>query len=210
MSSIQSNMNEWSEPIAGANSAMSSAKPFKLLRRFLKDFGGKFPSAVLSLFALCAAFVAGVQPLDAQALNPIAPLYFTMLQGNNPPPAQVFELTSTGNPIPIVISVNPGTGGNWLSTGTGGTTTQYTAVAAINGNVASNLPAGIYSSEISIRPSNGTATVNIPVTLVIAASGTNSLVGLAGALNFQMPENGQPSAAKSHYCQYSNWLFGLE
>ena len=127
----------------------------------------------------------------------INPLQFSMVQGGGAPTAQVVQaLSSNGLSVGIVVSVSAGSGGAWLTTGTGGTSTPYTAVIGVNGNVASNLAAGVYTSEVIFSPGNGQSPVTVPVTLTIVQPSTNSLANLPGALNFVLKLNGGNPASQ--------------
>ena len=126
----------------------------------------------------------------------INPLQFTMVQGGNVPLPQVIEsTTSEGLSIGIIVSVSAGSGGAWLTTGTGGTSTPYTAVIGVNGNVASNLAPGVYTSEVIFSPGNGQSPLTVPVTLTVVQPSADYFNNLPGGLYFSaLTGTGDPAS----------------
>lgn len=107
---------------------------------------------------------------DQLAVGPTA-LLFSYEVGQNPPPSQTIDVTSTGQPLTFTLGIsNTSCGSNWLSaspiaattTSPGATVTVYAAVTGIGpgtctGNVILNYTSG-----------TGPASISIPVTLVVS------------------------------------------
>lgn len=87
-------------------------------------------------------------------------------QGGNPPEGRTITVSSTGTPIPLVVSSNS-TGG-WLSATLSTNTTPASLNIAVN---ATGLPNGIYSGSVSVGPSDtSTPTVVLPVRLQVTSA----------------------------------------
>ncbi len=143
---------------------------------------------------LTLALTGATQPLHAQQLTHIDPLFFTMPEFGNAPPGQVIEATSsTGGAVNTYVSVSTGTGGAWLHVSSGGyNNTPFAEFVSIDPTIAKGLLAGTYTGEVVIAPSDGTAPLTIPVTLTVAGSGAPFFDNLPGGLSFSLAANGRP------------------
>ena len=75
-------------------------------------------------------------------------------------------MSSAGLPLAFTISETTSTGGDWLITGTSGTTQQPITISILGG-----LPAGTYKGAITITPTTpGYTPITVAVTLNISAT----------------------------------------
>lgn len=94
-------------------------------------------------------------------------LSFVHNQGGSSNLTRTLNLASSGDPLNYSIQVNSVTGGNWLSAGSSSGTTPGTVQFSAN---PSGLANGIYTANIVITPTGGTA-VTVPATLSVNPPG---------------------------------------
>lgn len=118
-------------------------------------------------------------------------LTFSAQQGVNPP-AQSFSVTSASGiaGVPFTVQVTSGT--NWLSTSANANMVTPVSSITVTATSAGLLP-GTYNGNIQVAPNGGT-TVNIPVTLTVAAQATVSATPTT--LTFDYRAGDTPPAAK--------------
>lgn len=143
-------------------------------------------------------------PVSAVVGDPVFrqlnPLDFTMVfNGPNPLP-QVIEVASTSSDFDFFASVSTSTGGNWLqispnSYGCCGLAT--TRIITVNVNAAVNLGPGSYTGEIFIRSTDGTQSLNIPVTLTVSAATVPYFDDMPSAVDFFQDPGGTAPAPQS-------------
>ena len=104
------------------------------------------------------------------AVSPVK-LTFTETQGSTTAlPSQTITLTATGGNTGFSASVQPVTGGNWLSVSPTSGTASGTITASVPANTLSQ---GTYTSNILVSFTNSaTPTVTIPVSLTVTAAQT--------------------------------------
>ncbi len=146
--------------------------------------------ALLVILALTSAS----RPLHAQQLNPIEPLYFIMPEFGSAPPSQVIEIhSSTGGVVQTYVSASTTSGGNWLHVSSGGyNNTPFPELVSVDPTVSAALPAGTYTGEVVVTPTDGTTPLTIPVNLTVAAPPKSFFNNLPGGLTFSLAMNGQP------------------
>ncbi|HZQ22550.1 MAG TPA: hypothetical protein VFA89_07090 [Terriglobales bacterium] len=118
----------------------------------------------------------------------INPMALSMPFGGANPLPQVLTVASTGGTsIHFTPSAATAKGGNWLTISPSGNGCCFTPEAFTVSVNASTLAAGTYTGEINILeyPSN-TPSMTVPVTLTIAATGTQFFDSVPGQLSFSL------------------------
>ncbi len=124
----------------------------------------------------------------------VNPLSFNMPAGGSAPLPQAVSIsTITSSNFYFDVSVSTSTGGNWLAVSPSGTLeTPEGLAASINQNVASALPAGVYTGEVILTPHNTgyAAPLAVPVTLTVSPNSAPFFDNLPGGLEFALQANG--------------------
>src|SRR5579872_4338936 len=154
-----------------------------------------YESQARILSALFLMIVAVVPALHAQTFYSVPALSFTKtFAGANPLP-QVLTAASTGAQFNSDATASTNTGGSWLqiSPASGAYTTPAAWVVSVNPTAA--LAAGTYTGQVVIKEyPSGVPTMTVPVTLVIAATGTPFFDNMAGEVSFSLATGGAPPA----------------
>ncbi len=128
------------------------------------------------------------------AFLPVNPINVLMPLHGEAPVIQAAAVSSTTSGFYFNTDVHAGTGGNWLtaSTTSGTSYTPNAAEIGFDEAVVSTLPAGSYTGEVvfSSNSSGTAASMTLPVTLTVAASGGPFFDDLPGGLQFSLPANG--------------------
>jgi hypothetical protein len=122
------------------------------------------------------------------------PLNFTMAYAGGNPLPQVLSIASTGANFNFNAYVVNSTGGNWLQIspsydGCCGLSTPNAITASVN--APASLAAGTYTAEIVFDSTDGTRTMNVPVTLQVAPASATFFGDLPGQLDFSMTTEGE-------------------
>ena len=136
-----------------------------------------------------------------QQLNPIS--FTKAANSTSEPLSQVINVSSSGAAFNFYASSTDGTGGSWLTQGTNSSYSQATSHAvSLTANPATNLAAGVYTSQILLTASGGHEAQVIPVTLTIEPSSASYFDELPGELTFSMVAAG--TAPPSQLLQIRN------
>src|SRR5258708_7450474 len=97
-------------------------------------------------------------------------LSFSATLGGSSPATQALQVDSSdGLSVALTATASTTSGGSWLKVSPGSTSTSATlTVTATPGALSANT----YNGAIQIKPANGTSTLNVPVTLTVAATGS--------------------------------------
>jgi len=133
-------------------------------------------------------------PLYAQTFEPIPPLFFVKPFAGADPLPQMLNVANVGNTFTFSATASTNNGGNWLSTSPAGFCCNAPQTVAAIVTTTAAMAAGTYTGNIAFT--SGTVTLNVPVTLVIAAATGTFFDNVPGALNFSMmPGGSMPSQA---------------
>jgi hypothetical protein len=144
-------------------------------------------------FFLAVMAVVCPASMMAQTFAPIPALSFTMGYGGGAPLAQVITInSSTATNFTFTATATSTTGGNWLTINPSafGCCASTPTAVAVMANPAVTLAAGTYTGQIVAKSNSGTATLTIPVTLIIHPSTVAFFDDVAGGLTFSFQTNG--------------------
>ena len=156
--------------------------------------GARSSGRLTPIFLAFAFVFALTMPLRAQSLAPVPPLSFTKPFAGADPLPQVLTIASTGAKLNFTASWSTATGGGWLSVsglgcggGNGGCgATPQVLTAIVNASPA--LAAGTYTGQIIV--STGATSITVPVSLTVAAPGTDFFDNVPGQVSFSLQTNG--------------------
>ena len=145
--------------------------------------------AIVFLFTL-----TGV--LHAQQFEAIPPLNFEMPLGGGNPLPQILVVASTSTNFNYTASTSTSQGGNWLSVSPGGNCCTTPSVETVSISNTSGLTVGTYSGQVTFKSNDGTNTLNVPVTLTVAATNTAFFDSVPSQLSFSMLTSGTAPPAQ--------------
>ncbi len=141
-----------------------------------------------SLWTVLLASIVVPKAVNAQTFQPVPALSFTkVFAGANPLP-QVVTIGRVGAAFNYSVAASTSTGGAWLTVIWGNGCGYCAAPSPIMVTVSPlvTLAAGSYTGQIVATSQSGGVTLTIPVTLIIAASGTPFIDTLQGQMNFSL------------------------
>ena len=105
-------------------------------------------------------------------------LAFSATLGGSSPATQALHVdSSNGLSVGLTATASTSSGGSWLKVSPGSTSTSATlTVTATVGALSANT----YNGAIQIKPANGTSTLNVPVTMTVAATGSRGSLRIDG------------------------------
>jgi hypothetical protein len=143
---------------------------------------------LLAMFSL-AAFA------QAQTFDKVPSLSFVKpYAGANPLP-QVLTIAASSS-IQYSITATTSSGGSWLTLSNSGCCLSTPSSVIVTAAPAVSLAAGTYTGTITVTQSSGPASMTIPVTLVIEASGKAFFDNLPGQLSFSLQTSGAAPPAQ--------------
>jgi hypothetical protein len=121
------------------------------------------------------------------------PLSFTKAYAGGNPRPQLLNVASTGTAFNFFASVVNSTGGDWLqispsNDGYYGLATPYAITVSVS--AAASLAAGTYTADIIFESTDGTRSMNVPVSLTVSPTSTPFLDDLPGQLDFSLTTGG--------------------
>src|SRR5215467_14036058 len=155
-----------------------------------------YESQARILSVLVLIIVAAVVPsLQAQTFYTVPGLSFTKtFAGANPLP-QVLTAASNGANFNSDATVSTNTGGSWLQIAPASGVYSTPAAWVVSVNPAASLAAGTYTGQVVVKQyPSGVPTMTVPVTLIIAATGTPFFDDMAGQVSFSIATGGTPPA----------------
>ena len=155
-----------------------------------RSFRGALAALPVIVLLAAAASLA-----DAQSFESIPALSFTkVFAGANPLP-QNLMIASTGASFNYTAAATTNSGGSWLLLTPAGGVRSMPSAVAVSVNDSTNLTAGTYTGQVvfSSYPTP-TITMTVPVTLVVAASGSTYFDDTAGQLTFSLATGATPSS----------------
>ena len=127
--------------------------------------------------------------VGASIFNEVGAINFTKVFGGANPLPQNVAISSNGTTqIDYVVSSSTATGGSWLTVSPGVgccSTTPNTVTATVN--AVATLPVGTYTGQIVVTSQGGADTLDIPVTLTVAAAASTPYFdNVPGAMSFSL------------------------
>jgi hypothetical protein len=138
-------------------------------------------------------FAAAPRVASAQTFEPVPALSFTTVAGGANPLPQVVAIASTGAQMAFSVTPSTSTGGSWLTASpTGGGCCATPEAITVSANAA-GLAAGTYTGQIIFAQYfNGTPSITVPVSLIVAPAGGTYFGDVAGQASFSMVPGGAP------------------
>ncbi len=154
-----------------------------------------YGSKALALAVLILMLAAVVPSLHAQTFYSVPGLSFTKtFAGANPLP-QVLTAASNGANFNSDATASTNSGGSWLVLSPASGVEATPAAWVVSVNPDTSLAAGTYTGQVVIKQyPSGTPTMTVPVTLLIAATGTPFFDDMAGEVSFSAATGGVPPA----------------
>src|SRR5579864_356934 len=145
-------------------------------------------SVCFSFWAVLLASVIVPKVVDAQTFQSVPALSFTKVFGGADPLPQVVTIARVGAAFNYSVAASTSTGGSWLSVATGNgcgfCATPSPVIVTVSPIIT--LAAGSYTGQVVATSQGGAVTLTIPVTLIVAASGTTFLDNLQGQISFSL------------------------
>ncbi len=122
----------------------------------------------------------------------VNPINFTKLFGGANPLPQTLTVATPGTAFNYSVTSSTATGGAWLTVATatacGLCATPNTVVVTVN--ASPTLAVGTYTGQIVITSQSGNLSMNVPVTLTVAAAATTFFDNVPGQMTFTMQTAG--------------------
>ncbi|MEO8660489.1 MAG: hypothetical protein ABI693_18615 [Bryobacteraceae bacterium] len=189
LSKSTSDGNNWLN-VSAASGAAPATVSVSVTTQLLPNGGliaGTFTGQLLVRTASSTVTVPISVVVGDTAFNQVNPISFTKTFGGaNPLPQVVTPLATGGGVVRFTVAASTGTGGSWLQVSPTGLGCCYTPEAiTLTVNPSATLPAGTYAAQVTFTSYPGNdASITVPVTLTIAASGAPYLDNVPGQITF--------------------------
>lgn len=129
-----------------------------------RHFGIGFVASYFLIYGVLALPLSGAVTLGVDHTT----LLFSATAGGSSPATQTLKVTASDNSaVGFTVTASTTSGGSWLQVSPGSANTTATLTVTVT---LGALGANSYSGNIQIKPGNGAATVNVPVTFAVGSA----------------------------------------